>query len=46
MWDYDVRLQVDKYKEFLEGSYRMLDSVIEAREREYKIIYWVINPQT
>ena len=46
MWDYDVRLQVDKYKEFLEGSYRMLDSVIAAREREYKIIYWVINPQT
>ena len=45
MWDYDVRLQVDKYKKFLEGSYTMLDSVIAAREREYKIIYWVINPQ-
>ena len=46
MWDYDVRLQVDKYKVFLEGSYRMLDSVISAREREIKIVYWVINPQT
>ena len=46
MWDYDVRLQVDKYKVFLEGSYRMLDSVISAREREIKIVYWIINPQT
>ena len=46
MWDYEVRLQVDKYKVFLEGSYRMLDSVISAREREIKIVYWIINPQT
>ena len=46
MWELEVKVQVDYYKEFLEGSYRMLDSVIAAREREYKIIYWVLNPQT
>ena len=46
MWDYEVRLQVDKYKVFLEGSYKMLDSVISAREKEIKIVYWIINPQT
>ena len=46
MWELEVKVQVDLYKEFLDGSYRMLDSVIAAREREYKIIYWVFNPQT
>ena len=43
LWDYQVIEQLEGYKkELLEGK-SLLDSVIEVRNSEIEIIYWIIN---
>ena len=43
LWDYQVIEQLEAYKkELLEGK-KILDSVLEVRNSEFELIYWVIN---
>tara|TARA_Y100000741_G_C18220303_1_gene545560 strand:+ start:387 stop:1364 length:978 start_codon:yes stop_codon:yes gene_type:complete len=43
LWDYQVIEQLEAYKkELLEGK-KILDSVLDVRNSEFELIYWVIN---
>jgi len=43
LWDYAVVDQLEAYKkELLEGK-KILDSVLEVRNSEIELIYWIIN---
>ncbi len=45
LWEYQIKDQLKVYRNLLEESAQMLDSVIAVRDSEIEIIWWVINPK-
>ena len=45
LWEYDIKEQLQAYKQELVESTEMLDSVIAVRDSEIEFIWWVLNPK-
>ena len=45
LWEYDIKEQLQAYKQELVESTEMLDSVIAIRDSEIEFIWWVLNPK-
>ncbi|MEK9740352.1 MAG: hypothetical protein VW262_04125 [Flavobacteriaceae bacterium] len=45
LWEYSIKEQLIEYKNSLNESIKMLDSVLTVRDSEIEIIWWVINPK-
>jgi len=45
LWEYSVKEQLQNYKNSLNEGAKMLDSVIEVRDSEFELIWWVLNPK-
>ena len=45
LWEYSVKEQLQNYKNSLNEGVKMLDSVIEVRDSEFELIWWVLNPK-
>ena len=43
LWNYSVFKQLDGYTEQLKSGKQMIDSILDVRESEIQILYWVIN---
>ena len=45
LWEYSIKEQLQDYKSSLNEGAKMLDSVIEVRDSEFELIWWVLNPK-
>lgn len=45
LWEYQIKGQLQAYKQELVESTEMLDSVIAVRDSEIEFIWWVLNPK-
>ena len=45
LWEYDIKEQLQAYKQELVESTEILDSVIAVRDSEIEFIWWVLNPK-